>query len=99
MGFKLKTPITEFFHLLPKNEEQKDFRRRTASQKAYKLAHFLENYPKMLRFYGIWQDNKVAKGKNLYVILLVSLTDGTFKIIEDRKLDSRSYDTRLVLKP
>ncbi|XP_035212462.1 EF-hand domain-containing family member C2-like [Stegodyphus dumicola] len=98
-GFKLKTPIAEFSHLLPESEIQKDFRRRTATQKAYKLAHFLETYPKMLRFYGIWEDNKVPKDKKLYIILLVSLTDGTFKIIEDRELDSRSYDSRLVLKP
>ncbi|XP_054707174.1 EF-hand domain-containing protein 1-like isoform X2 [Uloborus diversus] len=101
LGYKIHRPQPEFTFLLSQlqEKEQKKFISKKIFPKSYEVAKFLEEYPKTLRFYGAWEDVTSYGNKKYLVTLCVNIANGTFKVQENRPLNFREHDSRLLLKP
>ncbi|XP_042899951.1 EF-hand domain-containing family member C2-like [Parasteatoda tepidariorum] len=108
MGFRVNNPDVGLKDPVVDDREQEDSPRTQIYRtvvKDYKRAKFQADYPKHLRFFGIYQRNPTHIEDQKYVSMYYSLSDGTVKIVEDaRIIDSQknrlqgNFDTCLVLK-
>ncbi|XP_035207051.1 EF-hand domain-containing family member C2-like [Stegodyphus dumicola] len=104
MGYKVPPRLPDVIDPITEDREERNKLRsyRKPTGKTYKLAPFLKNHPKRLRFFGYYGEEKNLFEEKREITLYYNLADGLIKIVEERCknkwIDGR-FDTRVILRP
>ncbi|GFU36512.1 EF-hand domain-containing family member C2 [Nephila pilipes] len=104
MGYRVPSPQPNVFDPVTKDrkEANKMLSYRKPFPRDFKIASFLKNHPRRLRFYGTYGNNRNLFEDERECTLYYDLANGTIKLVEERSINKwieGRFDTRVLLRP